>query len=43
MEVSERGLNLIKRFEGLSLKPYLCPAKIPTMATVILFTKTEPR
>jgi len=31
MEVSERGLNLIKRFEGLSLKPYLCPAKIPTI------------
>jgi lysozyme len=31
MEVSERGLNLIKRFEGLSLKPYLCPAKIPSI------------
>jgi lysozyme len=31
MEVSVRGLNLIKRFEGLSLKPYLCPAKIPTI------------
>jgi lysozyme len=26
MEVSERGLNLIKRFEGLSLKPYICPS-----------------
>jgi len=31
MEVSERGLSLIKRFEGLILKPYLCPAKIPSI------------
>jgi lysozyme len=26
MEISVRGLNLIKRFEGLSLKPYICPS-----------------
>jgi len=31
MKVSEKGINLIKRFEGLILKPYLCPAKIPTI------------
>jgi lysozyme len=28
---SAKGLNLIKTFEGLSLKPYLCPAGIPTI------------
>lgn len=31
MKISENGLNLIKQFEGLSLKPYLCPAGIPTI------------
>lgn len=31
MKISENGLNLIKKFEGLSLKPYLCPAGIPTI------------
>jgi lysozyme len=30
-KISKKGLNLIKSFEGLSLKPYLCPAKIPTL------------
>lgn len=25
------GIELIKHFEGLSLKPYLCPAKVPTI------------
>lgn len=25
------GYNLIKEFEGLSLKPYLCSAKVPTI------------
>lgn len=29
--VSKAGIDLIKSFEGLSLKPYLCPAKIPTI------------
>ena len=27
----QTGLNLIKRFEGLELEPYLCPAKVPTI------------
>ena len=31
MEVSNKGLELIAKFEGLSLTPYLCPAKIPTI------------
>lgn len=31
MEISNNGLDLIKRFEGLSLKPYLCPSGIPTI------------
>lgn len=29
--VNEAGINLIKSFEGLSLKPYLDPIKIPTI------------
>lgn len=28
---SQKGLDLIKRFEGLKLKPYLCPSSIPTI------------
>jgi lysozyme len=31
MIVSDKGIELIKKFEGLSLKPYLCPARIPTI------------
>lgn len=31
MRISENGLNFIKSNEGLRLKPYLCPAKIPTI------------
>ena len=27
MQISNAGLQLIKRFEGCKLKPYLCPAK----------------
>jgi lysozyme len=30
-KLSQRGLELIKSFEGLKLKPYLCPASIPTL------------
>ena len=29
--VNKAGIDLIKGFEGLFLKPYLCPAKIPTI------------
>lgn len=31
MEISDKGLNLIKKFEGFSSTPYLCPAHIPTI------------
>ena len=31
LHLSQRGLDLIKQFEGLKLKPYLCPANIPTI------------
>ena len=31
MNISEKGLNIIKKFEGLVLKPYLCPAGVPTI------------
>ncbi len=31
MQISEKGLNLIKKFEGFSSKPYLCPANVPTI------------
>ena len=29
--ISEKGLNLIKQFEGFLAKPYKCPAGIPTI------------
>ena len=31
-QISQKGLNLIKRFEGIRLKPYLCPAGVPTIS-----------
>jgi len=31
MKTSNAGVALIKHYEGLSLKPYLCPAKVPTI------------
>ena len=31
MKMSDKGLNIIKKFEGLELKPYLCPAGVPTI------------
>ena len=30
-KISQKGLELIKRFEGLRLKPYLCAANVPTI------------
>jgi len=31
MKISHTGLQIIKKYEGLSLQPYLCPAGIPTI------------
>ena len=31
MKLNQRGYDLIKEFEGLKLKPYLCSAKVPTI------------
>ena len=31
LKISSKGLELIKKYEGLKLKPYLCPAKVPTV------------
>lgn len=31
MNISEKGKNFIKKFESLSLKPYLCPAGVWTI------------
>jgi lysozyme len=31
MEVSQRCIDLIKKFEGLLLEAYLCPAQVPTI------------
>ena len=31
MKLDELGYKFITKHEGLSLKPYLCPAKIPTI------------
>lgn len=30
-KISDKGVDLIKQFEGFSSKPYLCPAKICTI------------
>jgi len=30
-KIAKPGLDLIKSFEGLFLKPYLCPADVPTI------------
>lgn len=30
-KTSDKGITLIKEFEGFMSKPYLCPAKIPTI------------
>ena len=32
MKISLKGLDLLKRFEGVRLKPYLCPAGIATIS-----------
>lgn len=31
MKVSKECLDLVKKFEGLKLEAYLCPAKVPTI------------
>lgn len=31
-KVSQKGLSLLKEFEGIRFKPYLCPAGIPTIS-----------
>lgn len=31
MKISDRGIDLVKSFEGLRLKAYLCPAKVWTI------------
>jgi len=30
-KISTKGLDIIKKYEGFSSKPYLCPAKVPTI------------
>lgn len=29
--ISKKGKDLIKKYEGFKAKPYLCPAKVPTI------------
>jgi lysozyme len=31
MKLDKKGYDLIKKFEGLKLKPYLCSASVPTI------------
>jgi len=31
MKLNQTGYDLIKQFEGLVLKPYLCSANVPTI------------
>lgn len=30
--ISQKGVSLLKKYEGIRLKPYLCPAGIPTIS-----------
>lgn len=30
-KISSKGLDIIKKYEGFSSKPYLCPAHVPTI------------
>jgi lysozyme len=30
-KISKKGIDLIKKYEGFSSKPYLCPANVPTI------------
>ena len=39
MKTSQIGINLIKHFEGFKAKPYLCPAKTPTIGYGATFYK----
>ena len=31
MHINERGIQIVKSFEGISLEPYLCPASVWTV------------
>ena len=31
MKTGEVGVEIIKKYEGFSAKPYLCPANVPTI------------
>ena len=39
-KISKKGLDLIKKFEGLKLKPYLCSAGVPTIGYGNTFYET---
>jgi len=39
MQISNKGLELIKEFEGFSNKPYLCSAGVPTIGYGSTFYK----
>jgi lysozyme len=32
LQLSNKGFEILEHYEGLKLKPYLCPAKIPTIS-----------
>lgn len=31
MKTAQKGIDLIKKYEGFRAKPYLCPARVPTI------------
>jgi len=39
-KISQKGIDLIKKFEGLKLKPYLCSANVPTIGYGNTFYET---
>lgn len=41
MKISNKGLEIIKKSEGLRLKPYFCPAKVKTIGYGHVIRKNE--
>lgn len=38
-KISQKGINLIKKYEGFYSKPYLCPAGVPTIGYGTTFNR----
>jgi GH24 family phage-related lysozyme (muramidase) len=41
MKINDRGLALVKRYEGMRLEAYRCPASVLTIVFLGILTKGE--